>query len=119
LVIRPVARSLFMVTAFGVFALVTIVGQYLGLVVNDHSQPASGTSAEFRKYLVHAVVAASASAPASIAFRSVVWTAPGISEQQAGWPDLNELVLGTAAVTAVVTVIAESLVHLARQRHAA
>lgn len=109
----------FMVTASGVFAFITIVGQHLGLIVNDHPQPTTATNAELRKWLVHAVVAASASAPVSVAFRSVIWSALGISEQQAGWPDFNELVLGIAAVTAIMTVMVESLVHLARRRRAA
>lgn len=109
----------FMVTAFGVFAFITIAGQHLGLVVNHHQQPASAPKAELRKCLVHAAVAASASAPVSIAFRSVIWSTLGISEQQVGWPDFNELVLGMAAVTAIVAVTVEWLVQLRRHRHAA
>jgi hypothetical protein len=109
----------FMVTAFGVFAFIMIVGQHLGLVVNDHQQPTAAVHAELRKRLLHAMVAASASAPLAIAFRSVIWSALGISEQQVGWPDFNELVLGIAAVTAVLTVMVESLVHHSRHSHAA
>ena len=109
----------FMVTAFGVFAFVTITGQHLGLVVSHHQQPATARNAGLRKCLVHAVVAGSASAPVSIAFRSVIWSALGISERRAGWPDFNELVLGTAVVTAIMAMVAESLVDLARHKHAA
>ena len=109
----------FMVTAFGVFAFVTIVGQHLGLVVNDHQLSTTPRNAGLRKCLVHAVVAGSASAPVSIAFRSVIWSALGISERRVGWPDFNELVLGMAVVTAMVAVVVESLVYLSRQRHAA
>jgi hypothetical protein len=76
------------------------------------------TNAKLRKCLIHAAVAASASAPVAIAFRSVIWPAFGVSEQQAGWLDFNELVLGAAAVTAGVTVMPESLLHRARRRHA-
>ena len=108
----------FMVTAFGVFAFITIAGQHLGLVVN-HQQPATAPKAELRKCLVHAAVAASASAPVSIAFRSVIWSTLGISEQQVGWPDFNELVLGMAAVTAIVAATVESLAQLRRHRRAA
>jgi hypothetical protein len=49
----------------------------------------------------------------------VIGSALGISERRAGWPDFNELVLGTAVVTAIMAVVAESLVYLARHRHAA
>jgi hypothetical protein len=97
----------FMVTALGAFAFITVIAQHLGLVVSDQPRPAN---AGVRKLLIHAVVAASASAPVAIAFRSVIWSALGISEQQPGWPDFNELVLGVAALTAVVTVVVESLV---------
>src|ERR1039457_7471067 len=90
-----------MVAAFGVFAFVRIVGQHLGLVVNAHQQPTTARNAGLRKCLVHAVVAGSASAPVSIAFRSVIWSALGISERRGGWPDFNELVLGLAVGTAV------------------
>src|ERR1019366_5157732 len=76
-------------------------------------------NAGLRKRLVHAVVAGSASAPVSIAFRSVIWSTLGISERRVGWPDFNELVLGMAIVTAIVAVVVESLVYLARHRHAA
>lgn len=109
----------FLVTASGVFAFLTIVGQHLGLLVGDTAQPATAVNAELRKCLIHAAVAASASAPFAIAFRSVIWSAFGISEQQARWPDLNELVLGVAAVTASVTVVLESLPHRSRREHAA
>ncbi len=44
-------------------------------------------------------------------------SALGVSEQRVGWPDFNELVLGIAAVTAIGTVMVESLVHLSRRRH--
>jgi hypothetical protein len=100
----------FMVTALGAFAFTTVIAQHLGLVVSDHPQPANA----FRKRLIHAAVAASASAPVAIAFRSVIWPALGISEQRVGWPDFNELVLGVAALTAVVTVVVESLVAASR-----
>ena len=73
----------FMVTAFGVFAFIMIAGQHLGLVVNDQQRQTAAMHAELRKRLVHAMVAASASAPVAIAFRSVIWSALGISEQQA------------------------------------
>lgn len=109
----------FMVTAFGVFAFVSITGQHLGLVVSRHQPPATAGNAGLRKCLVHAVVAGSASAPVAIAFRSVIWSALGISERRAGWPDFNELVLGTAIVTAIMAVVAESLIYHARHRHAA
>jgi hypothetical protein len=109
----------FMVTAFGVFAFITIAGKHLGLIVNDHQQPAAAANAELRKCLVHALVAASASAPCSIAFRSVIWSALGISEQRVSWADFNELVLGMAAMTAIVTVMVESLARLSLNRHAA
>jgi hypothetical protein len=109
----------FLVTALGVFAFLTIIGRHLGLVVGDTAQPATAANADLRKCLVHAAVAASASAPLAIAFRSEIWSAFGISEQQARWPDLNELVLGAAAVTAAVTVVLESLLHRARREHAA
>jgi hypothetical protein len=109
----------FMVTTLGVFAFVTIAGQQLGLVANERQPPATARNAVIRKCLVHAVVAGSASAPVSIAFRSVIWSALGISERRAGWPDFNELVLGVAAVTAIVAVAAELLVSLARRRRAA
>jgi hypothetical protein len=108
----------FMVTAFGVFAFVTVVGQHLGLVVNDHQKPTAARNAGLRKCLVHAVVAGSASAPVSIAFRSVIWSTLGISERQVGWPDFNELVLGMAVVTAIAAVVVESLIYLARHRQA-
>ncbi len=103
----------FMVTALGLFAFITIVGQHLGLVVN-HREPS--VHAGIRKGLVHAAVAAGVSAPVSIAFRSVIWSALGISQQQVGWSDFNELVLGMAAAAAVLTVLVESLVYLARRR---
>ena len=109
----------FMVTASGVFAFVTIVGQHLGLVVSDHQQPTTARNAGLRKCLVHAVVVGCASAPVSIAFRSVIWSTLGISEQQAGWPVFNELVLGMAVVTAIAAMVVESLVYLARHRNAA
>ena len=108
----------FLVTALGVFAFTTIVGQHLGLVVGDAAEPATAANGELRNCLIHAAVAASASAPFAIAFRSVIWPVFGISEQQAGWLDLNELVLGTAAVTASVTVMLESLLHRSRRNHA-
>jgi hypothetical protein len=106
----------FMVTALGLFAFITIVGQHLGLVVDHHDQPAHAMKAGIRKCLVHAAVAAGVSAPVSIAFRSVIWSALGISEQQAGWSEFNELVLGMAAATAILTVMVESLAQLARHR---
>ena len=109
----------FMVTAFGAFAFIKIVGQHLGIVVNGHPQRTTPANAELRRCLVHAVVAESASAPVSIAWRSVIWSALGVSEQRVGWPDFNELVLGIAAVTAIGTVMVESMVHLSRRRHAA
>ncbi len=109
----------FMVTAFGVFAFAAIVGQHLGFVVRNHQQPTTATDPTLRKRMAHAVVAASASAPVSIAFRSVIWSILGISERQFGWANLNELVLGIAVVTAIATVIVESLIHLARQKRAA
>ncbi len=108
----------FLVTALGVFAFTTITGQHLGLLVGDRAEPATATNADLRKRLIHAAVAASASAPVAVAFRSVIWSVFGVSEQRAGWPDLNELVLGVAAVTACVTVILESLAHSSRHRHA-
>ena len=108
----------FLVTALGVFAFTTIVGQHLGLVVGERAEPAPATHAELRRCLIHAAVAASASAPAAIAFRSVIWSVFGVSEQKAGWLDLNELVLGVAAVTAGVTVMLESLPHRSRHGHA-
>jgi hypothetical protein len=108
----------FLVTAAGVFAFTTIVGQHLGLVVGVPAEPAAATNAEFRDCLIHAAVAASASAPFAIAFRSVIWSVFGISEQRAGWLDLNELVLGLAAVTAIATVMLESLLHRSRHKHA-
>jgi hypothetical protein len=107
----------FLVTALGVFAFTTIVGQHLGLVVGERAEPAPPTRAELRRCLIHAAVAASASAPAAIAFRSVIWSVFGVSEQQAGWLDLNELVLGVAAVAASVTVMLESLLHRSRHWH--
>lgn len=99
----------FLVAASGVFAFLVIAGSHLGLVVNDEPRPAAGARAALRECLVHAAVAASASVPVAVAFRSVAWSAFGITEQQAGWRDLNELVLAAAAVTAVITVAAESL----------
>jgi hypothetical protein len=108
----------FLVTALGVFAFITIAGQHLGLVVGDTAEPATATNAELRNCLIHAAVAASASAPFAIAFRSVIWSAFGISEQQAGWLDLNELVLGVAAVTASVIIMLEFLLHRSRPEHA-
>lgn len=107
----------FLVTASGVFAFTTIVGQHLGLVVGAPAGPAAAANAGLRDCLIHAAVAASASAPFAIAFRSVIWSVFGISEQQAGWLDLNELVLVLAAVTASVTVMLESLLHRSRHKH--
>lgn len=104
----------FMIPTFGVFAFLAIVGQHLGLVVNDRPRASPG----YRRYLVHAVVTASASAPVSIAFRPAIWSALGISGQRGGWPALNELVLVAVAVTALVTMVVESLVLLGRRGHA-
>jgi hypothetical protein len=101
-----------------VFAFTAIVGQHLGLVVGERAEPAPPANAELRRCLIHAAVAASASAPVAIAFRSVIWSVFGVSEQQAGWLDLNELVLGAAAVAGSVTVMLESLLHRSRHRHA-
>jgi hypothetical protein len=101
-----------------VYAFTAIVGQHLGLVVGERAEPAPPANDELRRCLIHAAVAASASAPVAVAFRSVIWSVFGVSEQQAGWLDLNELVLGAAAVAGSVTVMLESLLHRSRHRHA-
>ena len=75
----------FVVTASGVFAFLTIAGQHLGLIVIDHRQPTAAMNPELRDRLVHAVVAATASAPLSVAFRSANRSALGLSEPQFSW----------------------------------
>jgi len=88
------------VAAGGMFAFLVTVGAYLRL---------AGTAQWPRRRLVHALVAACASLPITIAFRDALWSMLSVNGRHAGATGLEVLVLLIAITTGAIAFAAEPL----------
>lgn len=95
----------FVVAACGMFAFLMVAGWHLGLVTDRGPQPASRAS----RRLTRVAVASSASVPVAIAFRFAIWSAFGINHAKFSWLALDEIVLGVATATALLTLVLDCL----------